>query len=64
MTYAPTTELARRPTVFTDVFGAILSFFTLFGAALRISHAVEARRQPAAADLKILGVNAPLPRPR
>jgi hypothetical protein len=60
MTYAPTTEFAR-PNVFAGILWRIESFFALFGAALRISHAVEARQQPAAADLEILGITAPLP---
>ena len=39
----------------------ISDFFALMGAAVRVSRDVEARRAPNPADLRILGIGAPLP---
>ena len=40
----------------------ISGFFAQMGAAVRVSRDVEARRVPNPADLRILGIDAPLPR--
>jgi len=40
----------------------IAAFFAQTGAAVRVARDVEARRTPNPADLRILGINAPLPR--
>lgn len=50
-----------RP-VFASFAAAVVNFFEMFGASIRVARAVEARRQPTAADLLQLGIEGPLPR--
>jgi hypothetical protein len=53
---------ARPSFRIADAIGTISGFFAQIGAAARVSRAVEARRAPNPADLRILGIDAPLPR--
>ncbi len=55
---APVRPAPRMANVISHVSG----FFALMGAAMRVSRAVEARRTPSLADLRALGIDAPLPR--
>lgn len=43
---------------------AVVDFFELLGASARVSQAMESRRAPRTADLRILGIEGPLPRLR
>jgi len=45
-----------------DAVSHLSGFFAQMGAAVRVSRAVEAHRTPNPADLRILGIDAPLPR--
>ena len=47
----------------TRLFADCSELFVVFGAACRVSWAVEVRKQPTAADLKILGIKGPLALP-
>ncbi len=47
-----------------NILGAVAQIVGQFGAAIRISAAVEARKQPDLRDLKILGLEGALPLPR
>ena len=41
-----------------------VTVFAVLGAASRVTAALENRKQPAAADLEILGIEGPVPLPR
>lgn len=43
---------------------AVVDFFELLGASARVSQAMESRREPRADDLRILGIEGPLPKLR
>ena len=40
----------------------VADFFEILGAAVRVSQAVESRRDPEPADLLTLGITKPLPK--
>lgn len=61
MAYAYTSELGHPRSRLAALFADFRGFFALLGAALRVARAVEDRRQPAAGDLNILGIEGPLP---
>lgn len=49
-------RIAHAP---VDLFGRLAEMIDIFRAATRVAASVEARRAPAAADLKILGIDDP-----
>jgi hypothetical protein len=53
-----------RPTRFSRIAAHVLAFMEAFGAARRLAIAAEMNRPADPADLRILGVNGPLPRTR
>ena len=66
MTALPVSHPAPRPYGFARkvrlVAGHIASFFEIIGAAIRVSQAVESRRDADAEDLLTLGIDRPLPK--
>ena len=66
MTYAERAryEADRAPVRTPSWMLTVLQGISTVGAAARVSAALEGRRQPAAADLAILGIDHPLPAPR
>lgn len=48
--------------VLSRTFKGVVSAFQLFAAAIRVSRAVEARKDPLDADLQTLGVQGKLPK--
>jgi len=62
----PVSNLSRTPARpsfgIAKALANVSGFFAQMGAAARVSRAVEARRAPNPADLRILGIDAPLPR--
>ena len=67
MVSLPVTHLAPRPGDSTETpFGKfrtrVADFFEILGAAVRVSQAVESRRDPDRDDLLTLGINRPLPK--
>lgn len=67
MVSLPVTDLAPRPGDFTETRIAafrrrVADFFEILGAAIRVSQAVESRRDPDRDDLQTLGINRPLPK--
>ena len=51
-----------RPSRLSAAFGWVGDFFGMFGAAIRIARATEARRAPDRADLQKLGITGELPK--
>jgi hypothetical protein len=68
MTALPVSQLAPPSHGFAGKrrlgkFGAhIATFFEIIGAAIRVSQAVESRRDADTADLRSLGIDRPLPK--
>jgi hypothetical protein len=56
-------DTGRSPR-FARIAAHLLAFMEAFGAARRLAIAAEMNRPANPADLKILGVNGPLPRTR
>jgi hypothetical protein len=51
-------ELGKR----FPIFSWLVEAGALFAAAARVARAVESRRDPAEADLQVLGIPSPLPK--
>jgi hypothetical protein len=67
MTYLPASNVSVEPEVhrnsrFANAMRTVAVFFETLAAAARVSRAVEARREPAMADLQALGINQKLPK--
>ena len=65
MVSLPIAHLASppRPRARFGKFGEyVADFFEILGAAVRVSQAVEARRDPERIDLLTLGITKPLPK--
>jgi len=67
MVSLPVTHLSARSGDFTETRFArlrarVAEFFEILGAAVRVSQAVESRRDPDRDDLLALGINRPLPK--
>jgi hypothetical protein len=54
-------QLPARRAHAGGVFARISEFLAIFGAAIRAGRAVEARREPSAEDMAILGIKGPFP---
>lgn len=52
----------NQPGVLSRTLKGVVSTFQLFAAAIRVSRAVEARKDPLDADLQTLGVQGKLPK--
>jgi hypothetical protein len=68
MVYLPvshvTAEGAPRRSRLAAIADRAVALFRTLGAAIRVSQAVESRREADPADLNILGIRGPLPRVR
>lgn len=67
MAHSPTSHLAiptqsARPSRWLEFARIVSEYLQIFGAAVRASRALEARREPRPADLKLLGITGKLPK--
>jgi hypothetical protein len=67
MVSLPASSASPRPGTswnvrFRSLRGKFVDFAELFGAAVRVARAVEARRPSDPADLETLGIKGPLPK--
>ena len=62
MAYALNSDLAHgRQSLLASVLAECGTLVALFGAAVRAGRALENRRQPDARDLRVLGIDRPIP---
>jgi hypothetical protein len=62
MAYASTTAPSHGShSLLGSFFAECAAFFEVFGAAIRVANAVDARQEPDQRDLNVLGIKGQLP---